>query len=68
MYCTAQVQVSHCDISTYISTFEKESREEGFRGSCSLRLLLPNGGDDAELNIVAANFLSAGEACGVIFI
>ena len=66
MYCTAQVQVSHCDISA----FEKESGEilEGFKGSCSLRLLLPNGGDDAELNIVAAHFLSAGEACGVIFI
>ena len=29
--------------------------------------MLPNGGDDAELNIVAAYFLSAGEACGVIF-
>ena len=60
MYCTAQVQVSHCDISA----FEKESGEI----LESLRLLLPKGGDDAELNIVAANFLSAGEACGVIFI
>ena len=58
MYCTTQVQVSHCDISA----FEKESGEilEGFKGSCSLRLLLPNGGDDAELNIVAFSFSRRG--------